>query len=137
MNCHICQSEAVARCFSCGELVCAEHGKGTSCPRCSTGFAAGDPRHDRITVEPLKNKESHGWWRPKEAEEYAPPACYACQGLTRAMCRNCQSHYCRDHAGFNGLCRACAQSANIGLYAVAGILALLAVLFLCQWLFAS
>ena len=50
MSCHICQSEAVARCYNCGELVCAEHNKGEVCPRCSTGYAAGDPRGSPISV---------------------------------------------------------------------------------------
>ncbi len=135
MPCHICQAEAVCRCYNCGELVCAEHGKSDLCPNCSTGFAAGDPRAGGICVEPLPNQQHHGWWRPQEAEEYKPPACYECKGLARAVCRNCQVHYCSEHAGRNGLCQDCARSANMGIYVFAGMVALIVLMFLFNWLF--
>ena len=135
MACHICNAEAVTRCYTCGELVCAEHSKGDVCPHCNTGFVAGDPRPDRVSAKPMSKPEHHGWWRPQQAEEYVPPACYECKGLTRAACRNCRSHYCQDHAGFNGLCKACAQSANLGIYVLVGVGGLCLVVFMCQWFF--
>lgn len=134
MTCHICKAEAVSRCYTCGELVCAEHGKGDTCPRCSGGFAAGDPRHDRIAVVPLLQKKQSGWWRPQQAEEYSPPACFVCQGLARRTCRNCQVHYCSDHAGSNGLCRECSRSANLGIYVMLGIVGLFGVVLFFNWL---
>jgi hypothetical protein len=132
MACYICQAEAVTRCYNCGQLVCAEHGKNDNCTRCSTGFAAGNPG---IGVERLGKQEPGGWWRAQEAEEYQPPACYECKGLTRAVCRNCQGSYCPEHAGPNGLCKACGRSANLGLYVVAGMAALVLLIFLCSWHF--
>ncbi|MSQ94935.1 MAG: hypothetical protein EXR98_10330 [Gemmataceae bacterium] len=136
MPCHICQVEAITRCHTCGELICAEHGgKDDLCTRCSGGFVAGDPR-TRISDELLGTQQHHGgWWRPQEAETYTPPSCYECQGLTRAVCRNCQCNYCRDHAGPNGLCKDCGRSANLGLYIIAAIFGLVTVLLLCQWFF--
>ena len=134
MPCHICQAEAVTRCYTCGELVCAEHGgKNDRCSQCSSGFTAGDPR--AVSVVPLAKQQQHGWWRPQQAEEYKPPACYACQGLTRAVCRNCQGSFCREHAGPNGLCKDCGRSANLGLYVFAGIVSVIAFFYLCHWLF--
>jgi hypothetical protein len=135
MNCHICQAEAVTRCYTCGLLVCAEHGKNDVCPRCSTGFAAGDPRTDRISVEPLPQDAKHGWWRPQEAEEYTPSACYECKGLARLVCRNCRAQYCAEHAGSNGLCQACGRSANLGLFVAAAVLGTFFLLFACNWLY--
>jgi hypothetical protein len=135
MPCHICQSEAVTRCYTCGELLCEEHGKNENCPRCSTGFLAGSPRALAISEEPLSAEQHHGWWRPQQAEEYTPPACYECKGLARTVCRNCLSNYCRDHAGPHGLCRACGQSANLGLYVIGGVFAFLFLLCICHWLF--
>ena len=73
--------------------------------------------------------------RPQVAEEYQPPACYECQGLSRTVCRNCQANYCREHAGPNGLCKDCGYSANLGLYIVAGMISLILLLLLCNWLF--
>ena len=83
----------------------------------------------------MTKKQQHGWWRPQEAEEYKPPACYECKGLARAVCRNCRLNYCPEHAGSNGLCRECNRSANLGLYVIAAIIGLVALLFLCNWLF--
>jgi hypothetical protein len=136
MTCHICKSEAVTRCHTCGELICAEHGgKDDLCTQCSAGFVSGDPR-SRISDRPLGNQEHQdGWWRPREAETYTPPACYVCKGLTRAVCRSCLCNYCREHAGPNGLCKECGRSANLGLYVFAGMAVVLASIFVAQWLF--
>lgn len=133
MHCHICQAEAVSRCYTCGELVCAEHGKADSCPRCSTGIAAGDPRTDRISVKPLPQDPKHAWWRPQEAEAFTPPSCYECKGLARMVCRNCRAYYCSEH-GTKGLCQTCARSANLGLYVVAGMLGVFGLVFACNWI---
>jgi hypothetical protein len=135
MTCHICHAEAVTRCYSCGELVCAEHGKNANCPMCSTGIAAGDPRTTHIADVPMPAPDrEHAWWRPQEAEEYQPPACYECKALSRAMCRNCHSIYCREHAGANGLCKACGRSANLGLYIVLIMFALIVTMMIFTWL---
>jgi hypothetical protein len=116
--------------------VCAEHGKNEVCPNCSTGFASGDPRGIHVSVEPIAKAKDNAWWRPQEAEEYQPPACYECQGLTRWKCRNCQAPYCAEHAGPNGLCKACGRSANLGIYIVAGVFAMVVMMLLFHWLFA-
>jgi hypothetical protein len=136
-TCHICQAEAIARCYNCGELVCAEHGKNKTCPGCSTGIAAGDPRADRISAAPVPPAQTHnhGWWRPKPAEEYQPPACYECQGLARGLCRNCQATYCHEHAGPRGLCRDCGRSARFGTYVFFGMFSILVLLLLWHRLF--
>ena len=34
------------------------------------------------------------WWRPRQAEEYSPPACYQCRGIARNVCINCGDRYC-------------------------------------------
>lgn len=114
-RCYLCQSEAVSRCYTCGQLICAKHGR-ENCHRCDTAVVSGDPRPRQTSAEPLKGKEpNHGWWRPQQAEEYVPPACYECKALARAVCRNCQSHFCREHAGRGGLCQECGRSARLGL----------------------
>jgi hypothetical protein len=114
-RCYICQAEAVSRCYTCGQLICAEHGR-DNCHRCDTGVVSGDPRPASISAQALRRRDAkHGWWRPQEAEEYEPPACYVCKGLARAVCRNCLSHYCREHAGCPGMCNACTRSARLGL----------------------
>ena len=114
-RCYLCDAEAVSRCYTCGQLICAEHG-GENCHRCNTGFVAGDPRPEHVSTVPLRQADAkHGWWRPQPAEEYEPPACYACKGLARAVCQNCQSHFCREHAGPGALCMRCSRSARLGL----------------------
>ena len=135
MSCQFCQAEAVTRCQTCGALVCDEHGNGDICPHCSTGILAGSPRTVAVSEEPLAPFKKQGWWRPQKAEEYAPPACYQCQGLARGLCHNCQSHFCAEHAGPNGLCRDCANSANLGIYVFVGLFLMAIVLFLCHLLF--
>jgi len=96
---------------------------------------AGDPRGDRISATPLPILQNHGWWRPQQAEEYVPPACHQCKGLARSKCRNCELHYCQDHAGPSSLCKECGRSANLGLWICAGMFSLMAVAMLCNWLF--
>jgi hypothetical protein len=93
--------------------MCAQHGK-ENCTRCESGIAAGDPRSDRISATPISRAARPGWWRPQQAEDYVPPACYACQGLARAVCPNCRSLYCPEHAGSGDLCQACGRSAWLG-----------------------
>jgi len=114
-RCYLCDAEAVSRCYTCGQLICERHGR-ENCHRCNTGVAAGEPLSLHVSDAPLRGGTmKHGWWRPQEAEEYEPPACYACQGLARALCRNCGSRYCRDHAGPGQLCADCGRSARMGL----------------------
>jgi hypothetical protein len=129
MACHICGQEAVARCYTCGQLFCEKHGD-RDCERCSTAFAPGDRRADHISASRLGNGGRPAWWRPQEAEDFEPPACYDCGGLARLICRNCNSLYCREHAGSRGLCAACDRSSWMGLYILLGMLAFLAILVL-------
>jgi hypothetical protein len=136
MNCHLCEAEAVTRCYNCGALLCAQHGKDDNCNRCTTAIAAGDPGGNRIAKTPLGPQKKAGWWRPQQAEEHPPPpACYACQGLTRAVCRNCQSPYCYEHKGPNGLCRECGRSARLGMAIFVGIFSFILLFCLYHWLF--
>ena len=102
--CQFCNRDAVSRCYACGDLVCDEHQGRENCYRCETAIAAGDRRADRIGAMPLGNNARPGWWRPIPAEDYEPPSCYECKGLARAVCRNCQSRYCPQHAGKHDLC---------------------------------
>src|SRR5438105_4680812 len=107
MSCHICGKEAVDRCYTCGNLFCIEHGY-INCTRCETGIAPGDTRPDRISASRLREEPGrHAWWRPQRAEDYDPPSCYRCEGLSRTVCRNCERHYCPEHAGPSGLCQKC------------------------------
>lgn len=115
MHCHICGQEAVGRCYTCGELYCARHGT-VDCERCETAIAPGDRRADRVSARPLPPRVRYGWWRPQPAEDFDPPGCYACQGLTRQVCRNCGERYCKEHGGYAGMCRECSRSARMGLY---------------------
>ncbi len=100
---------------------------GENCHRCDTAVIPGNPRSRQISVQPLRSKAAnHGWWRPQQAEEFEPPACYECKGLARAVCRNCRNHYCREHAGTGALCQACGRSARLGLIVFALALAIAA-----------
>jgi hypothetical protein len=134
MSCLICKAESVTRCYSCGALLCAEHGKSDNCGRCTSAIAAGDPRHDRVSEKPLSVDAASPWWRPQVADDYAPPACYKCQGLTRMQCRNCKERFCRDHAGPGGLCQECGRSANLGIYVAATMAVFVAIVLLWNWL---
>jgi hypothetical protein len=127
MQCYRCQREAVDRCYTCGALFCDEHGD-VNCQRCDTAIAPGDCRADRIAARPLPALQQHGWWRPQRAEDFEPPACYQCRGLARAVCRNCESRYCPEHAGANGLCARCMKSSTFGLVMLIGILLFLGLL---------
>lgn len=134
MNCHICGKEAVGRCFTCGALYCVQHGT-VDCERCETAIAPGDRRSDRISQRPLPPKVRYGWWRPIPAEDFDPPGCYACQGLSRQICRNCQQRFCPEHAGHPGLCLACTKSARMGLYVFLGALGVIGILIALSLLF--
>jgi hypothetical protein len=127
-RCYICNDEAVSRCYTCGQLICARHG-GENCHRCNTGVVAGDPRPQHVSENLLGRAEAkHAWWRPQEADDFEPPACYACKALARAVCRNCGERYCRDHAGPPGMCKECARSARLGLIVFLVAIAMIVVL---------
>jgi hypothetical protein len=113
MHCHLCEREAIDRCYTCGALFCEQHGK-VNCIHCETGIVAGDARPDRISAARLQNAVRPAWWRPKPAEDYTPPACQECGGLARYACRNCANRYCPEHAGKNGLCGQCQGSLRGG-----------------------
>lgn len=119
--CHLCQQEAVGRCYTCGQLFCAQHGS-RNCLTCETAIAPGDRRADRISAAPLERQGRRGaWWRPLPAEDFEPPACYQCHGLARHTCRHCRQLYCPEHAGQHGLCAGCDRSSWVGLYVLAGL----------------
>jgi hypothetical protein len=133
MYCHICQDEAVGRCYTCGGLFCAAHGQ-VNCTRCETAVAAGDPRPDRFSVVPMASTYRPGWWRPQVAEAFDPPACYQCKGLARRICRHCSCHYCPEHAGRGNMCAACARSSWLGIVILLTTLFLLGILVLAGYL---
>jgi hypothetical protein len=115
MHCHLCDREAVDRCYTCGELFCDEHGR-VNCNRCATAITAEDARPDRVSEARLSKTPAGrpGWWRPQPAENYDPPACHECRGLARYVCVQCGSRYCRDHAGKQGMCAQCQRSLRGG-----------------------
>ncbi len=98
--------------------------------RCSSGIVEGDYRADRVTRRRARQPGTRAWWRPQEAEDYEPPACYHCQALARLTCRNCQQLYCPDHAGRPGLCQRCTRSAWLGLLVFAGVMLVMGLLIL-------
>ena len=128
MNCHICGTEAMGRCYSCGSLFCEAHGDDINCQQCATGIIEGDFRADRITTSPRAATARPGWWRPQPAEDFEPPACYICKALARRICRNCRELYCNEHAGAAELCETCARSSLLGLFILGGVLLILSVL---------
>lgn len=132
--CHVCGAEAVDRCYTCGRLFCALHGR-TNCCRCDAAIAPGDTRPDRVSASRLREaSDGHAWWRPQQAEDVELPACHLCGGLSRTVCRNCGRYYCADHAGPAGLCRDCNRSSMFGLICMAGALAVMLGLILLGYL---
>ena len=130
MKCHLCDQEAVERCYQCGNLFCEKHGT-INCVSCDSGIAEGDPRRDRISAKPMKAAgRGLAWWRPISADEYVPPACHQCGGLTRNQCTTCGRQYCANHAGAQGRCSECQTSSNAGMLIGLGVIGLLVVIFL-------
>ncbi len=133
MHCHLCNQEAVDRCYTCGELFCADHGR-VNCRSCETGIAAGDGREERVSARPLAKAGRPGWWRPQPAEDFEPPACHQCKGLARRVCMDCQGLYCPDHAGKNGRCSLCEKNTRSGTLFLAIFFTIFAaVLALAFW----
>ena len=132
MACHICSQEAVGRCFNCGQLFCADHGS-ENCTRCDTALKAGDPRQDRVSRVRLHDMNHAAWWRPRQAEEYSPPACYQCRGIARNVCINCGDRYCAEHAGVAGICAACGQSSQLGLFILFAVAAVFGVMVMLNF----
>ena len=134
MKCHLCGAAAVDRCYTCGQLFCEQHGR-TDCSACTEGIALGDPRPDRFTAERREvPRTAKPWWRPQEAEDFHPPACYACGGLTRNTCSNCTRPFCPDHAGSGHLCRECYRSGSMGFLAMGLLVLVLVLLAVWGWL---
>ena len=136
MSCFLCERPAVERCYTCGELFCELHGS-VNCQRCETGFAPGDGRDDRYTSRPPIKKTKNardGWWRPRPAEDFDPPACHECQGLARYICLECGRHYCLEHAGKRGLCATCHRAARSGNLFLAALFAGIVALLVLSWL---
>ncbi len=129
MSCHVCNAEAVGRCYNCGALYCDQHGDG-NCVRCDTSIMAGDPRPDRISAAPRGAVQRPGWWRPLPAEGYTPPACRDCGGIAHRVCPNCRQRFCPEHAGHNGLCARCNESSYLGIVVLAGVALILGALLL-------
>jgi hypothetical protein len=136
MPCYICGGEAVERCYGCGQLICEQHGK-KYCERCQSGYVSGDPRRDRYSVEPTPASSMKAWWRPKPAEDYEPPACAVCKGLTRRRCYNCGSYFCAEHGTEAGLCLDCNKSSLIGCVIGLVILIFLIGILAFEFLFQS
>lgn len=136
MNCYLCHTEAVQRCFTCGRLICEDHGK-SSCLRCETGIAAGDRRTDRVSAELFETSSKLAWWRPQEAEDYEPPACHECQALARFVCRECGLRYCAEHAAGSSLCKLCFRVARQGNWLLAGVFSFMALILAWAWLYAK
>lgn len=130
MGCFICGDEAVDRCYTCGNLFCARHGS-KNCVRCQSGIAEGDPRGDRISAVPPP-PATPAWWRPQQAEDYTPTACWVCRGLTRAICVECRRPYCAEHAGTNFRCKECQPSSDTAT-AVVGIFLLVVLLWFLEY----
>jgi hypothetical protein len=126
MSCHICGQEAVDRCYTCGQLFCEKHGQ-VNCSRCETGIAPGDNRADRVSAGRLRDEPEgrKAWWRAQPAEDYELPSCHICQGLARRVCRNCELHYCAEHAGPSQLCQTCGRSSLMGIWCLLGGMAIL------------
>ena len=74
------------------------------------------------------------WWRPQPAEDFEPPACHVCTGLTRLICRNCERYFCKEHAGSHGLCAECAWSARLGTLILVILFGGIAALIVAGWL---
>ena len=128
MKCHLCDHEAVDRCYQCGQLFCQEHGT-VNCSACTTGIAEGNPRQDRIsTIRMTAGGHGNAWWRPVAAEEYVPPSCHQCGGLARTQCVGCGRRYCAAHLGKAGRCAECQRSSTAGMvigFVVIGALGLI------------
>jgi hypothetical protein len=129
MKCHLCDEEAVDRCYQCGQLFCDKHGK-VNCASCDNGIAEGDPRRDRVSARPMPQKgRGLAWWRPISADDYVPPACYQCGGLTRARCVGCGRQFCAKHAGRGGNCADCQTASTTGTLIGLGAIGLIALAF--------
>jgi hypothetical protein len=133
MHCHLCEKDAVDRCYTCGALFCPDHGN-VNCQSCATGIVAGDNRRDRVSAARLGSGVRPTWWRPQVADDYEPPACEECRGLAPYVCANCASRYCREHAGKNGLCGQCERSLRGGNYFLAIMIVILGGLIMVGYL---
>ena len=137
MICHFCSRDTAAKCVSCGLAICPDHGK-RYCQVCSNAVFS------RETV--TGQREQKGYLqcpsKPQMPTIYldddGPPACYKCEALARKVCQNCQSLYCREHAGKGGggLCDQCAAASRVGTWVVLGMIGIiggLSIFCFLQW----
>jgi hypothetical protein len=124
MTCHICQAEAVGRCYECGRLYCAAHDVQGNCSTCATAIHVSTD--DKVSTRVLPGRKARAWWRPQiDEDDPGPPSCYQCDGLANRVCRNCNSLFCPEHGRGVDLCAACARSSMMSLWIILGVLLLM------------
>jgi len=124
MLCHVCQAEAVGRCYECGRLYCAAHDVNGNCSGCATAIYVST--NDKVSTRAMPSGTTKAWWRPQvEEDDTGQPSCYQCGGLANRICRNCTNLYCPEHGRGAGLCAGCARSSWMALWIIFGVLALL------------
>ena len=109
MHCHLCQREAVDRCYTCGELFCEEHGN-VNCVRCTTGIIAGDNRADRITSNFAREAFTAGVVAAARSRGLHAARLPRVPGASPLCVRQLWPAYCREHAGKDGLCLSCQRA---------------------------
>jgi hypothetical protein len=129
MNCHLCQSEAVGRCYECGRLYCAAHDVQGNCSQCATAIHVS--MNDKLSTRKLPGRATKAWWRPQvDEDDPGPPSCYECGGLANRVCRNCNNLFCSEHGRGVDLCASCARSSWMTAWIVLGVLAVLLAMLL-------
>jgi hypothetical protein len=124
-KCHVCQAEAVGRCYECGRLYCAAHDVQGNCSVCAT--AIHEYTGDKVSTRALPGRTRKAWWRPQvDEDDPGPPSCYQCGGLANRVCRNCNNLFCAEHGAAADLCASCARSSWVAMWIIIGVLAILA-----------
>ena len=135
MICHYCNQQAAGKCQSCGLAICPAHGE-RYCQVCSEAvFAPQESSHG--------DGKAYLQCPPKPEiptiylDDDGPPECYRCQALARKVCQNCHNLFCREHAGKNGWCDQCTESARVGTWLATAIVGTLVGLALLCYLLNS